>query len=114
MQLSEWVTVNNNFEPIEGETGQTFTPTQNGSYACVLTSTNPIACQETSICKDVLNLGIEENGTVDFAVYPNPSNGIFTLSFDNVNSYSSVEVLDYRGRVVFRKELNGEVKSILT
>lgn len=38
----------------------------------------------------------------DFSIYPNPSNGIFTLNFDNQEAYS-VDVISTLGKIVYSK-----------
>lgn len=105
----QWLDCNNNFAPIEGETNQSFTPTENGSYAVLLTSTGDLACQETSLCIEVIGVGINENSNGNFTVSPNPSSGEYNLNFGQNNDYISIEVMDYRGRIVFKKQMNGEL-----
>jgi subtilisin-like proprotein convertase family protein len=104
----QWVDCNNNLEAIPGETGQTFTPTQNGSYAVILTSTGAIPCQETSNCIEVIGVGINEQDLGGYSVFPNPSSGSFTLELNEIAVYSELEVIDYRGRVVYHLALENQ------
>ena len=106
----QWLDCNNNFEPIEGETNQTFTPTENGSYAVLLTSTGTLPCQETSLCVEVIGVGIDENSEGKFTVSPNPSSGEYTLNFGEKNDFTGLEITDYRGRIVYSLKMNSELE----
>ncbi len=53
----QWLDCGNNFQPIPGATFQSFTPTQNGSYAVRVTAN---ACTDTSACFNVTSIGINE------------------------------------------------------
>jgi uncharacterized protein YjdB len=62
---------------IPGETNATFTPTISGSYAAIVSN----ACgSDTSTCEPIEVQGMNENSNVIISIYPNPSNGIFTIS----------------------------------
>ena len=53
------------------------------------------------------NLAIEENILkTSFSVYPNPSNGVFTVSSDEANTYT-VEVINILGEIVSVKTIEG-------
>jgi hypothetical protein len=50
--------------------------------------------------------GIEAGNPLDFKVFPNPSDGAFTLSFDReVSGYA--QVFDLQGRLIASEQLNG-------
>ncbi len=54
-----------------------------------------------------------EVNTIDFTVFPNPSNGFVNIQLSNLASEYTVEVYDATGREVdFIKNDNGDVKSI--
>lgn len=74
--------------PISGETNQSFTATQKGEYAVVITSNG---CTDTSACETITGLGFLENdfGT-EYVIYPNPTNGEFAV--DLGKNYHSVEI----------------------
>lgn len=57
----QWLDCNNNYAEIMGETGSTFTPTANGSYAVVVSEFGQL-CPDTSDCFMVTNVGINDLG----------------------------------------------------
>jgi len=65
----QWVNCDNAFEIITGENEQTFSPTDNGNYAVIVTENG---CTDTSTCVliDFLSLDLIENQL--FFIYPNP------------------------------------------
>jgi hypothetical protein len=92
-------------EPINGATSQTFTPTENGSYAVIVT--NGAECSDTSDCVVIDNIGIAENiSNAEITVIPNPSSGIFTvISTGQIDS--KIIVTDASGKVIVIEEMNG-------
>ncbi|AWA29490.1 hypothetical protein HYN48_04965 [Flavobacterium magnum] len=53
-------------------------------------------------------LGIEDKPLFNFAVYPNPNNGSFTVQSDKLTSDKiNMMVYDIRGRVIFQKDFAG-------
>lgn len=56
-------------------------------------------------------LGLEDENELNenqFTAYPNPTNGIITLSFDDLNSNTEVQLLDMYGKVVKTTEVNSK------
>jgi endonuclease I/chitodextrinase len=49
-------------------------------------------------------LGIETLSPKEFKIYPNPSNGNFTVTFDDSNGIHSVEIISLLGQKVFEKK----------
>jgi uncharacterized delta-60 repeat protein len=89
-----------NNEPIENATESTYTAIQNGAYT-VMTSTND-GCSRLSDAYNLISLGIEEEITDGITIYPNPSNGIFTLNVNTSNSkLQLVKVLNLIGAEIF-------------
>lgn len=66
----QWIDCNNNNTPLAGETGQVFTPSQQGNYAVIVTGNG---CTDTSACFTFYMLG---NGNAaeqpDIRIAPNP------------------------------------------
>jgi hypothetical protein len=86
---------------LAGETAQTFTATDNGSYAVIVTNSN--GCIDTSNCViiDYLKLPQVENQL--FVVYPNPSTGVFYV---NSEKELDLTVTDETGRIIKTVAIN--------
>ena len=54
-------------------------------------------------------VGLNENVTAGFAIYPNPSNGTFTLS---ANEKGTVEITNLQGKVIFKNRLDSNTQVI--
>ena len=89
----QWVDCNNSFAALSGETNQTFTATNNGSYAVII---NENGCADTSTCYNVTSVGIIEN---DFGnkliIYPNPTNGNFSIDLGENLKTVMITLTDY-------------------
>ncbi|MCR9171568.1 MAG: T9SS type A sorting domain-containing protein [bacterium] len=72
----QWVDCNNGNAPITGETGQTFTPSTNGTYAVEITVNG---CTVTSNCLTTA-LGLDDWQLAKMEVHPNPTDGWITVS----------------------------------
>lgn len=89
--------------PVAGATQGTFTPTANGSYAVVVTTS--LGCVDTSSCYTVTGVGIEENNSaLSFGLYPNPASEFVVLETAEA---CAIEVLDPSGRIVLNENSNG-------
>lgn len=84
---------------IPGETNQSFTAVTNGEYAVIVTIGT---CSDTSTCSSVTTIGVEELNTIASKVYPNPSNGLFTIE---LAGDSQIEITDVLGKVIFTQHL---------
>ena len=92
--LYQWVDCNNGNAPIPGETNQTFTATEDGNYAVLLTSN---VCSDYSVmsdCYDLIVLGIGDNeSSFNLSYFPNPVAN--NLNINLSNSYNKVEIQIY-------------------
>jgi uncharacterized repeat protein (TIGR03803 family) len=95
----QWLDCNNGFAPIAGATSQSFTATQNGSYALEITDNG---CVDTSICYTVMNVvGIQENlDESTFNIYPNPSDGTFKISSEHLGQVHNITLVNLLGKKV--------------
>ncbi len=58
-------------------------------------------------------LSIASVEDISFSVFPNPSNGIFTLEFDTIiDAEYSIEVISVNGRSVFKQTIQGSSSTI--
>lgn len=86
---------------INGATAQTYLATSNGSYKVVVSKES---CPFSSLCYTVDNI------KGDVSVYPNPSNGAFTIRLGKTYPKIQVELLDINGKLVMhRQEVNKDV-----
>lgn len=93
----QWVNCSTGNSPIAGATAQSFTPSANGSYAVTVTMSG---CSSTSSCVNITNLGIDDLNFEDVSIYPNPSNGKVTVSFNKEVNLKSFVIRDVTGRLV--------------
>ncbi|NQY10685.1 MAG: T9SS type A sorting domain-containing protein [Flavobacteriales bacterium] len=97
----QWIDCSNN-TAMAGDTSQTFTATANGSYKVAITKNG---CTDTSTCQVVTSIGIIEN---DFGnallVYPNPTNGSFSIEFKNSQENITVNLLSLSGQLIKTKK----------
>jgi hypothetical protein len=94
----QWVDCNNGNSIINGETSQSFTATQNGSFAVKITQNG---CTDTSACYTVTTVGILENTfSNDIIVYPNPTDGIVKIDLGETLTEFMVSIMDVNGKLV--------------
>lgn len=96
-----------NGNAISGATSQSYTPTQNGNYTVVVTSNGcPSAA---SNAYTVTGLGIEELNVYQLSVYPNPSQGEFSVSFNaSITEAYTIKVYDEVGRLVYNENIENQ------
>lgn len=86
---------------IENETGQSFSPTENGTYAVEITNGN---CVSVSTCTEFIAVGVSEYA-IDHNLYlqPNPTSGELTVNYTN-GQIISFEILDLAGKLIRKTE----------
>ncbi len=91
---------------IPGENNQSITITQNGDYTVDETTNG--CTTSLSAATTILNVGINQlNGSLGFSIYPNPSDGIFNISFyANSKSDYKVELINSLGQLIFKELLS--------
>ena len=92
----QWINCTTN-TPIAGATSQSYIATANGSYAVIVTRNG---CTDTSACVTISNLGIDDLNFEDVSVYPNPTNGKITVSFNKEVNLKSFVIRDVTGRLI--------------
>lgn len=97
----QWLDCDNNFAPISGATAKSFTATTNGNYAVELTENG---CVDTSACVNINNVDLNElDFSETFQLYPNPTNGTFTIEFNSTQDHIEMVIVDAVGRELVRE-----------
>lgn len=108
--IYQWIDCATN-SPIQGATSQTFTATENGSYAVIVT--NSTGCSDTSNCVAVQTIGTNELSKFDINVNPNPSTGVFNIDFVSPMEIR-LTVLDASGRIIYTMDMSNDTVLDLT
>lgn len=97
---------------IDGETGTAFSPSSSGNYYVIVTDENGCNSDASNVI-DFLYTGIHEINNQIFTVYPNPTNGDFTISwYDLVSNTVSIELFDASGNILLSKQGKGTTAMI--
>jgi hypothetical protein len=102
----QWIDCSNSNAAVQGETGQSFFPFKNSSYALVITQNG---CTDTSVCFTVSDVGITENDFGDaFAVSPNPTGGDFEVALGHIYHNITLSIYNTSGQLVLQKEYDAK------
>ncbi|KAB2815133.1 T9SS type A sorting domain-containing protein [Phaeocystidibacter marisrubri] len=94
----QWMNcVNKNIIP--GAINRNFTPTQDGTYAVIINKGN---CSDTSACIVLQDVSLREQGIAQLNVFPNPGNGIYSLTFPREYNQLDFEIHAVDGRLLYR------------
>ena len=99
----QWVDCDANNTPIPGAVNQFFTATDNGNYAVIITQGS---CEVMSACVNVSDVGMNENSTLVFTVFPNPSFDQITIQRWQSET-GRFSMYDQQGRTVLSGQLEG-------
>jgi hypothetical protein len=105
----QWVNCDT-WEPIDGATEQSYTITENGNYAVIISKD---LCTDTSACVTIGSIGLDDELANFVKVYPNPNSGVFTLEFDHLQGEeAALRVLNSAGKLVYTSMLTQPKTSI--
>jgi hypothetical protein len=96
----QWLNCNTN-SIIANANGQNYTAKVNGNYAVIVSR---LGCKDTSVCLNINSVGILENETLAFNVYPNPAAN--KLNITTNSNIKTVLIYNVTGQLV--KEINYE------
>ncbi|MFN0203839.1 MAG: T9SS type A sorting domain-containing protein [Bacteroidia bacterium] len=107
----QWYTCNGSWQPMPNEIQQSFTASQNGQYAVVLTQNG---CSDTSACINILGVGI--NPFIEkplFNTYPNPSSGFIYFDWNTPNIEATIYIYNHLGQLLQQAVADGEPQTIV-
>ncbi|NQY08029.1 MAG: T9SS type A sorting domain-containing protein [Flavobacteriales bacterium] len=94
----QWLDCNDNDSEIASANSQTYLPTANGNYAVEITKNG---CADTSGCHYVLSVGVTSKvASNNLLIYPNPTNGDFTVDFGAIQNETTIVVTDMLGKKI--------------
>ncbi len=96
----QWIDCNKNYAPIPGETQQSFKPSVNGDYGVIITDS---ICTYTSTCFHINNADIIAVNQNPVQIFPNPTEGKFTIALDRNIQHASIKIYNITGQVVWQK-----------
>jgi hypothetical protein len=104
----QWVDCNNNNASITGETNQSFTATENGSYAVEVTWQG---CTAISDCIDITTVGVGPDlSQQQLLIYPNPAKNELTIEAAFIKR---VALFNLVGQLAFDKEILREKNVVI-
>lgn len=94
----QWIDCSNGGQAISGATGGSYTALANGAYAVVVTENG---CSDTSACRVVTVVGnTDPSELVDVRLFPNPSEGQFTVDLGASGKPALVTIYTVGGKLV--------------
>lgn len=103
----QWLDCDDN-NIVSGEVNQLFSPLVNGSYAVIITKDG---CVDSSQCELISSIGIIENVFASkFNVFPNPTNGNFSLQFESIQESLELKLITITGETILTKNVKNTNK----
>jgi hypothetical protein len=87
------------------ETTQTISVTTNGQYIVTVTTAG-VGCSDSDTINVNFTSGVVnvDGSVTNISLYPNPSNGPFNVSIDNIETSNLViDIMDMTGRIVYNR-----------
>jgi len=108
----QWYNCNSQ-QIITGENDDSLVSSLNGNYALI--ASYDYNCIDTSDCLNISSISsasLNEIKGLKLNVQPNPSNGIFTINFEQFNIDGVIEIYNLAGKNVYQKTITGGSESI--
>lgn len=91
----QWIDCNNGNTPISGATSRSYSVTENGSYAVLITQDG---CTKLSDCYEITNLGVVASDYSLITIHPNPVSN--SISVNNIPFGSIITITDLTGKIL--------------
>lgn len=103
-----WLNCDNGGQVIPNQYGQSYIPAANGNYAVVILRSP--GCRDTSACINIISLDNADQpfNAQQLSVYPNPTNGSFTIDFGATVGESTISINDASGRLIYAAVANNQ------
>jgi hypothetical protein len=102
----QWYTCNGTWSAIPNANQQSFTATQNGQYAVVVTLNG---CSDTSRCLSVLGVGINHMVGSNFCnIFPNPSSGEVYFDWSTGDFNGTIYIFNSVGQLLEEIQVSGQ------
>ena len=105
----QWLDCNNGLLPIQGATGQSFTPSVGGSFAVAVAYQG---CADTSVCVTVSFTGLANEPNSSIMVFPNPVHDVLNLHREKMSKAQTYHILNINGQQVKSGSLSEEHSKI--
>jgi Secretion system C-terminal sorting domain len=96
----QWLDCDNAMAAVTGATTALFAPATAGNYAVEVTDNG---CVDTSSCINIQGASITELETNEFKIYPNPTNGEFSIDLTGLIGNQIISILDAKGAIIMNK-----------
>jgi hypothetical protein len=97
------------WEPLIGETSQSFTATENGNYAVIVSKD---FCVDSSECFTINSVDISEPRQDVITIYPNPSTGLIAINLPVQFVGADYKIYSLLGEVIYEGRTNSSSISI--
>ncbi|MFK8037637.1 MAG: T9SS type A sorting domain-containing protein [Crocinitomicaceae bacterium] len=103
----QWLDCLDNFEPIIGAVGQSYTATTDGEFAVEITKNG---CRDTSDCTIISFTGLDDFNLEYIEIFPNPATNYLNVACQ-LNDFKVI-ILDLNGKIIHQSYNNFEISRI--
>jgi phosphoribosylpyrophosphate synthetase len=94
----QWLYCDSNYLPVPGATNKIYKARRNGRYSVAVTQDN---CTDTSDCYTISSLSLSKHSNWAVTMYPNPTDGRFTIFLDDFVKELNISIRDINGKTVY-------------